>query len=158
MLPICLRNMLCESPNLLEPPAARCSYMMGCLYVDREASARKRGGAGSASTDGGSSANGSGGSDSDAAAAQPRVSDAVRRRMDDAAAGRLPGARPLLLFPEGTTTNGRYLLPFKTGAFLAGQPLQPVVIRYGEVGPGGQRHCQSKRACCRPLPACGRPR
>ena len=28
---------------------------------------------------------------------------------------------PLLLFPEGTTTNGRYLLRFKTGAFLAGE-------------------------------------
>lgn len=105
--------------------------MMGCLYVDREASARKRGSAASAHTDNGS-ANGSAGSDSDATAAQPRVSDAVRRRMDDVATGRLPGTRPLLLFPEGTTTNGRYLLPFKTGAFLAGQPLQPVVIRYGE--------------------------
>ena len=55
------------------------------------------------------------------------------QRMNDMAEGQLPHARPLLLFPEGTTTNGRYLLPFKTGAFLAGQPLQPVVIRYGQV-------------------------
>lgn len=77
--------------------------MMGCLYVDRTAS---------------------GGG---------RVSDAVVQRMTDMAAGRLPGARPLLLFPEGTTTNGSYLLPFKTGAFLAGLPVRPVVIRYGEV-------------------------
>ena len=37
---------------------------------------------------------------------------------------------PILLFPEGTTTNGKVLLPFKTGAFLAGKPLQPVLIRY----------------------------
>lgn len=108
------------------------SYMMGCLYVDREASARKRGSASGAPSADSGSTNGSAGSDSDAAGAQPRVSDAVRRRMDDVATGRLPGARPLLLFPEGTTTNGRFLLPFKTGAFLAGQPLQPVVIRYGE--------------------------
>lgn len=122
-----------------------CSYMMGCLYVDREASARKRGSAASAHTDNGS-ANGSAGSDSDATAAQPRVSDAVRRRMDDVATGRLPGTRPLLLFPEGTTTNGRYLLPFKTGAFLAGQPLQPVVIRYGEVSAGAGQGSQSRRA------------
>jgi hypothetical protein len=31
---------------------------------------------------------------------------------------------------QGTTTNGRYLLNFKTGAFLAGLPLQPVIIKY----------------------------
>jgi lysophosphatidylcholine acyltransferase/lyso-PAF acetyltransferase len=37
---------------------------------------------------------------------------------------------PLLLFPEGTTTNGAFLLPFKTGAFLTGHPVQPVLLRY----------------------------
>lgn len=31
---------------------------------------------------------------------------------------------------QGTTTNGRYLLPFKTGAFLAGVPVLPTVIHY----------------------------
>ncbi|KAL6619409.1 hypothetical protein ACP70R_034548 [Stipagrostis hirtigluma subsp. patula] len=36
----------------------------------------------------------------------------------------------MLLFPEGTTTNGDYLLPFKTGAFLAKAPVQPVILRY----------------------------
>jgi hypothetical protein len=34
---------------------------------------------------------------------------------------------------QGTTTNGEYLLPFKTGAFLAGLPVQPVVLKYGKV-------------------------
>ena len=34
---------------------------------------------------------------------------------------------------QGTTTNGQYLLPFKSGAFLAGAPVQPVLIRYGKV-------------------------
>lgn len=34
------------------------------------------------------------------------------------------------LLPKGTTTNGRYLLPFKTGAFLAGAAVQPVIIKY----------------------------
>ena len=76
---------------------------MDCLYVDRDAPGTAR------------------------------VSDAVVARMRDMAAGRLPHARPLLLFPEGTTTNGRYLLPFKTGAFLAGLPLRPVVLRYADV-------------------------
>ena len=36
-------------------------------------------------------------------------------------------------FLQGTTTNGEYLLPFKSGAFLAGAPVQPVLIRYGKV-------------------------
>jgi lysophosphatidylcholine acyltransferase/lyso-PAF acetyltransferase len=37
---------------------------------------------------------------------------------------------PLVLFPEGTTTNGKYLLAFKTGAFVAGLPVQPVILAY----------------------------
>ncbi|XP_021283712.1 lysophospholipid acyltransferase LPEAT1 isoform X1 [Herrania umbratica] len=36
----------------------------------------------------------------------------------------------MMLFPEGTTTNGDFLLPFKTGAFLAGAPVVPVILRY----------------------------
>eukprot|EP00798_Chlamydomonas_sp_ICE-L_P031160 gene31160-biopygen6040 len=38
--------------------------------------------------------------------------------------------RPMLVFPEGTTTNGRYLCKFKTGAFLAGAPVRPVVMHF----------------------------
>eukprot|EP00892_Ulva_mutabilis_P012070 jgi/Ulvmu1/9235/UM005_0335.1 len=38
--------------------------------------------------------------------------------------------RPLAIFPEGTTTNGQYILPFRTGAFVAGVPVQPVLLRY----------------------------
>lgn len=37
---------------------------------------------------------------------------------------------PILCFPEGTTSNGRYLIQFKTGAFIGGHPVKPVVIRY----------------------------
>ncbi|XP_042414314.1 lysophospholipid acyltransferase LPEAT1-like [Zingiber officinale] len=36
----------------------------------------------------------------------------------------------MLLFPEGTTTNGDYLLPFKSGAFLAKAPVVPVILKY----------------------------
>lgn len=36
----------------------------------------------------------------------------------------------VLLFPEGTTTNGRFLLSFQMGAFIPGKPIQPVVVRY----------------------------
>lgn len=34
------------------------------------------------------------------------------------------------LCTEGTTTNGDFLLPFKTGAFLAKAPVLPVILRY----------------------------
>ncbi|CAN9509566.1 unnamed protein product [Ophioblennius macclurei] len=36
----------------------------------------------------------------------------------------------MLMFPEGTTTNGQVLIKFKRGAFLAGVPVQPVLLRY----------------------------
>ncbi|XP_030017462.1 lysophospholipid acyltransferase LPCAT4 [Sphaeramia orbicularis] len=36
----------------------------------------------------------------------------------------------MLMFPEGTTTNGKALIKFKPGAFLAGVPVQPVLLHY----------------------------
>ncbi|KAJ0964227.1 hypothetical protein J5N97_029349 [Dioscorea zingiberensis] len=36
----------------------------------------------------------------------------------------------VLLFPEGTTTNGRALISFQLGAFIPGFPVQPVIVRY----------------------------
>ncbi|CAL9149856.1 lysophospholipid acyltransferase LPEAT2-like [Musa acuminata AAA Group] len=36
----------------------------------------------------------------------------------------------IMLFPEGTTTNGRFLISFRLGAFIPGFPIQPVVVRY----------------------------
>ena len=115
-------------------PAPWRSQMMGCLYVDRDVAA-------ASSASGASAGAGSSNGNSSVGPVQQqqqqhggRVSELVRQRMQATAEGRLPHARPMLLFPEGTTTNGRFMLPFRTGAFLAGQPLQPVVIRYGEVG------------------------
>lgn len=37
---------------------------------------------------------------------------------------------PLLLFPEGTTSNGSCLLRFKTGVFAGGLPVHPVTVQY----------------------------
>mmetsp|Transcript_3593 Transcript_3593/g.9799 ORF Transcript_3593/g.9799 Transcript_3593/m.9799 type:complete len:340 (+) Transcript_3593:142-1161(+) len=37
---------------------------------------------------------------------------------------------PIVLYPEGTTTNGLALIRFHTGAFVAGLPVQPVVVHY----------------------------
>ncbi|XP_051199402.1 lysophospholipid acyltransferase LPEAT2 [Lolium perenne] len=39
----------------------------------------------------------------------------------------------VLLFPEGTTTNGMFLISFQHGAFIPGYPVQPVVVRYPHV-------------------------
>uniref|UniRef100_A0A5B6ZLI9 Putative lysophospholipid acyltransferase LPEAT2 isoform X2 n=1 Tax=Davidia involucrata TaxID=16924 RepID=A0A5B6ZLI9_DAVIN len=39
----------------------------------------------------------------------------------------------VLLFPEGTTTNGRVLISFQLGAFIPSYPIQPVVVRYPHV-------------------------
>ncbi|XP_043805636.1 lysophospholipid acyltransferase LPEAT2-like isoform X2 [Manihot esculenta] len=36
----------------------------------------------------------------------------------------------VLLFPEGTTTNGKVIISFQLGAFIPGQAIQPVVVRY----------------------------
>lgn len=40
------------------------------------------------------------------------------------------GFPKLLLFPEGTTTNGTGLLYFRKGAFATGVPVQPIALRY----------------------------
>eukprot|EP00929_Paragymnodinium_shiwhaense_P027824 TRINITY_DN16246_c0_g1_i1.p1 TRINITY_DN16246_c0_g1~~TRINITY_DN16246_c0_g1_i1.p1 ORF type:complete len:653 (+),score=133.99 TRINITY_DN16246_c0_g1_i1:171-2129(+) len=40
------------------------------------------------------------------------------------------GDRPLLLWPEGTTSNGRGLLDFRKGAFSTGAPVRPVLVKY----------------------------
>lgn len=37
---------------------------------------------------------------------------------------------PILIFPEGTTTNGKYLMKFRTGAFVPGQPVKPCTIKF----------------------------
>lgn len=41
-----------------------------------------------------------------------------------------PGRRPMMIFPEGTTSNGEGLLPFRRGAFAAGVPVRPVILVY----------------------------
>lgn len=41
-----------------------------------------------------------------------------------------PDLPPLLIFPEGTTSNQDYLTKFKVGSFTSGMPCQPVVLRY----------------------------
>jgi hypothetical protein len=77
-----------------------CSKCLGCVYVQREYKSSDHKG----------------------------VSGVVTERLQ--AAHSDPKAPGLLLFPEGTTTNGSYILPFKTGAFLARTPVQPMLLKY----------------------------
>ncbi|KAL3639220.1 hypothetical protein CASFOL_017127 [Castilleja foliolosa] len=62
------------------------------------------------------------------------VSGVVNERIREA--HQSESAPKMMLFPEsfspteGTTTNGEYLLPFKTGAFLAKAPVLPVIVKY----------------------------
>ncbi|OSX75927.1 hypothetical protein BU14_0216s0018 [Porphyra umbilicalis] len=41
------------------------------------------------------------------------------------------GFPPTLLFPEGTTSNNCALLRFRTGAFIHGAPVKPVLLQWG---------------------------
>ena len=54
----------------------------------------------------------------------------------------------VLMFPEATTTNQEALLRFKPGAFLAGLPVQPVVIRQ-PFQYSGEWPAQNALYCCR---------
>jgi 1-acyl-sn-glycerol-3-phosphate acyltransferase len=40
-----------------------------------------------------------------------------------------------LLFPEGSYENGKYLLKFKTGAFVLGEPVTPILFHYPQYTP-----------------------
>jgi len=42
----------------------------------------------------------------------------------------LVGQKPMLIFPEGTTTNGESLINFRQGAFRPGLPVRPMLITY----------------------------
>lgn len=76
------------------------SKCLGCVYVQRESKSSEFKG----------------------------VSGVVTERVQ--AAHQNKNAPMMMLFPEGTTTNGDFLLPFKTGAFLSKAPVLPVILRY----------------------------
>jgi lysophosphatidylcholine acyltransferase/lyso-PAF acetyltransferase len=37
---------------------------------------------------------------------------------------------PILIYPEGATTNGEALVYFNKGAFASLRPVQPIVLKY----------------------------
>ncbi|GER47934.1 acyltransferase, partial [Striga asiatica] len=76
------------------------SKCLGCIYVQRESKS------------------------SDFKGVSGVVNERIREAHQDKSAPKM------MLFPEGTTTNGDYLLPFKSGAFLSKAPVLPVILRY----------------------------
>jgi 1-acyl-sn-glycerol-3-phosphate acyltransferase len=63
---------------------------------------------------------------SDGASEQGGAARAVAERAERSAEYGVP----VIVFPEGTLSDGRGLLRFKTGAFAAGRPVVPLVLRY----------------------------
>ncbi|KAL8230860.1 hypothetical protein R6Q57_000638 [Mikania cordata] len=76
------------------------SKCLGCIYVQRESKS------------------------SDFKGVSGVVNDRINESIQD------KSAPMVMLFPEGTTTNGDYILPFKTGAFLSKAPVLPVILKY----------------------------
>ncbi|EGZ12538.1 hypothetical protein PHYSODRAFT_248962 [Phytophthora sojae] len=59
------------------------------------------------------------------------TADGRKRAMNDITSHVAdPSKPPLLVFPEGTTSNQQALTKFKVGSFVSGVPCQPVVLRY----------------------------
>lgn len=58
------------------------------------------------------------------ASSRDAVSNEIRRRATE------PGWPVTGIFPEGTVSSGNFLLQFRAGAFQAGVPVQPALIRY----------------------------
>lgn len=57
------------------------------------------------------------------------VTTQIEKRIEDF--GNSPGTTPpVLIFPEGTTSNGEYILSFKKGAFVNRTPLRLYAIKY----------------------------
>lgn len=57
---------------------------------------------------------------------------------------------PLLLFPEGTTSNGSCLLRLKTGVFASGVPVYPVTVKFDvrRFSPAFERCVNFRRTLC----------
>jgi lysophosphatidylcholine acyltransferase/lyso-PAF acetyltransferase len=69
-----------------------------------------------------------------------------------AAAADDPDAPPLMIFPEGTTTNGLCLIAWERGAFAPGRAVVPMAIAYpkGQPKPDALFSIETLRAIARP--------
>jgi 1-acyl-sn-glycerol-3-phosphate acyltransferase len=55
---------------------------------------------------------------------------AIKERLSSQVSGTCKNQPPLVVFPEGSTNNGHYLLQFRRGAFEANVPIQPLFIEF----------------------------
>lgn len=63
--------------------------------------------------------------DRDSSESRLACKEAIARRADPSWTG-----ASTMIFPEGTTTNGRALIQFKNGPFSPGKPVLPVLLKY----------------------------
>ncbi|KAA8494152.1 Lysophosphatidylcholine acyltransferase 2 [Porphyridium purpureum] len=96
----CFGSFVSAASNTKYPLVGTGLRALQCILVEREAGSSKR----------------------------AALDEIIRR----ARAAGSPGATlpHLIMFPEGTTSNRKCLLEFKHGAFAAGMPVQPVLLRY----------------------------
>ena len=77
----------------------------------------------------------------EAASSRQQTVDQIKSRACDLEAKESQTASKwpqVFIFPEGTCTNSRALIKFKSGAFLPGVPVQPVLIMQGLLLNGNQ--------------------
>lgn len=103
------------------PIIGLCAATYGCIFVDR---AWARGSLRSSSS---TSSINSESSSSDSAAVRSAVVENIVERVSSVSSARQPR---ILIFPEGTTTNNRFVLKFLSGAFVPMKPVQPIALQY----------------------------
>mmetsp|Transcript_27579 Transcript_27579/g.41880 ORF Transcript_27579/g.41880 Transcript_27579/m.41880 type:complete len:226 (+) Transcript_27579:314-991(+) len=60
-------------------------------------------------------------------ASKTQTLDNIKKRQEEVEEGLYP---PLIVNPEGGTSNGKYLLGFKKGCFSSLKSIQPIIIEY----------------------------
>ena len=81
----------------------RVARALGCIFVSRDSKESRSG-------------------------AKQAIIDRLRGQMN----GTCSEKNPLIVFPEGSTNNGHYLLEFRRGAFEPKTPVQPLRIEYSD--------------------------
>ena len=81
----------------------RVAQALGCIFVSRDSKESRSG-------------------------AKQAIIDRLRGQVN----GTSQEKNPLIVFPEGSTNNGHYLLEFRRGAFEPGTPVQPLRIEYSD--------------------------
>ena len=63
----------------------------------------------------------------DSAESKHKTIEDIKKRQEEALADE---HSPVGIYPEGTVTNGKGMIPFKAGAFLSMTPVKPVYFKY----------------------------